>query len=223
MIDLHFTVRDAEPIPFAAIPQLAFKLHLEEPAKERPTDIQSILLRCQIRIEPTKRHYDAGSQAGLRELFGERERWNQTQRHMLWTHTSTIVPTFAGQIDIDLPVPCSFDFNVAATKYFAALATGELPLLFLFSGTIFYVDEAGALHVMQISWECEASFRLPVATWRAMMDHHYPNSAWLRLGRDAFGRLAEFKSRHSLTTWDQALERLLTAAEEPTAAEATPS
>lgn len=37
-----------------------------------------------------------------------------------------------------------------------------MPLNFLFSGTVFYADENGALQVAPIPWNKEAPFRLPV-------------------------------------------------------------
>ena len=65
---------------------------------------------------------------------------------------------------------------------------------------------------MQISWDKEARFRLPVAAWRDMMDHYYPNSAWLRLRRDTFERLADYKRRHAASPrWDQTIEQLVPA------------
>ena len=112
-------------------------------------------------------------------------------------------------------MPCSYDFSLAATKYFAALEGGDLPLCFLFSGTIFYEAADGALQVAQIPWEKEATFRLPAATWRALMDLYYPNSAWLCLRKDVFDRLDQYRSRQGLPTWEQALERLLASSEEP--------
>lgn len=136
---------------------------------------------------------------------------------MLWTHVSTVVPPFAGDRLVDLPVPCSADFNLAASKYFDSLEGGEIPLCFLFSGTIFYETSEGALQVEQVSWEKEAYFRLPAATWRELMEMYYPNSAWLSLRKDVFDRLALYRSRRGLPTWEQVFERLLSAAEEPVA------
>lgn len=133
---------------------------------------------------------------------------------MLWTHASVLIPTFRGSCIVDLPVPCSFDFNVVATKYFYALENGEVPLSFQFSGSVFYREENAALQVGQIAWNKEASFRLPVATWQEMMDHYYPNSAWVCLNRDVFNRLYQYKLRHSLPTWEQALAHALNAVEE---------
>ncbi len=133
---------------------------------------------------------------------------------MLWTHTSLVVPQFTGSTVVDLPVPCTFDFNVAATKYFYALEDGEVPLCLLFSGTIFYVNDEGFLQVSQISWEKEANYRLPVQVWKEMMAHYYPNIAWLCLNQDVFDRLYQYKSHRGLPTWEQALTTLLDASEE---------
>ena len=213
MSDLSFFVEGAKPVEYAAVPQLALALRIEQ--AEPRLQIQNIALNCQIRIEPTKRRYDAKSHEALSDLFGEPERWSQTLRSMLWLHTAATVPAFSDTITIDLPVPCSFDFNVAATKYFYGLESGEVPLCLLLSGTIFYRGADGELQVAQIPWEKEAAFRLPVDVWRQMMDQYYPHSAWLRLDRDLFDRLAEYKRRHSIPTWDRAIAQLLAA--EPSA------
>lgn len=216
MPDLNFAIESAEPVPYAAAPTLAFKVQIaQEPEPDGPMPpIHSVSLRCQIRIEPGRRRYSAGEQEKLVELFGEPHRWGQTVRSMLWTHAAIVVPPFAGQTRVDLPVPCTFDFNVATTKYFDALGDGQVPLSFLFSGTIFYAGEDGALQVGQISWEKEADFRLPVSVWRNMMDQYYPNTAWLCLRKDAFDRLHEYKGARSMMTWEQAIESLLDQAEE---------
>jgi Family of unknown function (DUF6084) len=208
--DLNFTIERAEPEPHAAAPLLVFKLRIAEPATaNEATTIPAIALRCQIRIEPTRRRYASSEQEQLLDLFGQPDRWGQTLRSALWTHTSVVVPPFTDTTVVDLPVPCSFDFNVAATKYFHALEDGEVPLCLLFSGTIFYTDDGGFLQVSQIPWEKEATFRLPVSVWKDMMERYYPNSAWLCLGRDAFDRLYRFKSTQGIPTWEQAIERLL--------------
>ncbi|MGI8549897.1 MAG: DUF6084 family protein, partial [Dehalococcoidia bacterium] len=109
---------------------------------------------------------------------------------------------------------CTYDFNVAATKYFYALEDGEVPLTLLFSGTVFYATEDGQLQISQVPWEKEASFRLPVQVWKQMMALYYPNSAWLRLRQEVFDRLYQYKLRSGLPDWEQALENLLRSAEE---------
>jgi hypothetical protein len=216
MLDLNFQVERAEPQRFAAAPMLLFKLHITEvvTAELQPTPIHAIALRCQVRIEPARRHYSAVEQERLLDLFGTPERWGQTLHPMLWTHVSAVVPSFTGAGAIELPVPCSYDFSLAATKYFDALQEDGIPLCFLFSGTVFYRTAEDALQVTQISWEKEVYFRLPAATWRGLMDLYYPNSAWLCLRKDVFDQLNEYRSHHGLPTWEQALERLLSAAEE---------
>lgn len=212
MPDLNFQVEAAEAVPFAASPLLAFKLRIVNPKANEP--IQTIALRCQIQIEPARRRYSAEEQERLLDLYGEPERWGQTLRTTLWTHASVIVTPFVGSTLVDLPVPCTFDFNVAATKYFAGLEDGEIPLNLLFSGTIFYEAEGGSLQVAQISWEKEAKHRLPVRVWKEIMEIYYPNSAWLCLRRDVFDRLYQYKMRHAMPTWEQALESVLPAKEE---------
>ena len=212
MPDLNFQVESAEALPFAAAPLLIFKLRVTNADAGEP--IQTVALRCQIQIEPTRRRYDSQEQERLLDLFGEPERWGQTLRTMLWTHASIVVTPFTGSTVVDLPVPCTFDFNVGAAKYFAGLEDGEVPLCLLFSGTIFYETDDGTLQVAQISWEKETKYRLPVRVWREMMDHYYPNSAWLCLRRDVFDRLYQHKMRRGIPTWEQTIESLLPAFEE---------
>jgi len=207
MPDLDFALVDAEVLSFAASPTMLFKLHIRNaPADEQ---VHSVMLRTQIRIEATRRHYDAEAEARLLELFGEPYRWGETLRSLLWTHVNVIVPRFSESIVAELPVVCTYDFEVAAAKYFYALEDGEVPLLFLFSGTVFYADGEGRLQITQLPWEKEAAFRLPIRVWKEMMDRYFPNSAWLRVRKDVFDRLYSYKGRQALPTWDATLDRLL--------------
>jgi len=205
--ELTFAIEGAEAVRHAAAPQLTFKLRVDSAPADQA--IHSIALRCQIQLEATRRRYSAEEQLRLFDLFGEPDRWSRTLRSMLWTHAQTVVPRFEGSTVVDLNVPCTFDFNIAATKYFDGLQAGDLPLNFLFSGTVFYQDGSGLLQVMQISWDKEARYRLPVSAWSEMMDHYYPNSVWLRIRRDVFEKLADYKRREGMATWDQALDALL--------------
>ncbi len=213
MPDLNFKVESAQAVPFAASPTLMLKLAIvdAESAEGGPTPIQTVALRCQVRIEPGQRRYTPQEQERLLDLFGQPHRWSQTLRSMLWTHAAVMVPAFAGSTSVELPLPCTFDFNVAATKYFDALESGDVPLTLLFSGTMFHPDQDGAMQAAPINWEKEATFRLPVRVWRDMMDHYYPNMAWLCLHKDVFDQLNRYKSRHSIPTWEQAIEQLLNA------------
>lgn len=189
----------------AAAPTLAFKLRITDRTAEA---IHSIMLRCQIQIEATRRSYGPGEQARLLDLFGPPDLWGRTLRSTLWMNTSLVVGSFTGSTVADLPVACTFDFNVAATKYFAGLDDGDVPLSLLFSGTIFF-DRAGMLQVSQIPWEKEANCRLPVRTWREMMDLYYPDSAWLCLRREVFQRLCDYRRRHGLTSWEETIASAL--------------
>ena len=212
MPDLNFQVEGAEAVAYAAAPLLSFKLRVTNAEADEP--IHTVALRCQIQIEVTRRRYNEREQEHLLDLFGEPERWGQTLRTMLWTHASMVVTPFQGNALVELPVTCTFDFNVAATKYFAGLEDGEVPLYLLFSGTVFYEATDGALQVSQISWDKEAKYQLPVSVWQEMMNFYYPNSAWLSLRRDVFDRLSRYKMRRGIPTWEQALESLLPAVEE---------
>jgi hypothetical protein len=207
MPDLSFSVESAAAIPFAAAPTIALKLRITnaDPAET----IHTVVLRCQIQLEVARRSYSPAEQAQMLELFGAPERWGQTLRSMLWTHASVVVPSFTESTQADLLIPCTFDFNVAATKYFHGLASGDIPLLIMFSGTVFYAGPDGALLVAPISWDKETKFRLPVAVWKDMMDAYYPNSVLLSLPRDLFERLHQYKMTHASGTWEQAFESLL--------------
>jgi hypothetical protein len=205
--ELSFRVEEAAPVPFGAAPTLAFRLCIANAVADEP--VHTIALRCQIQMETTRRRYSPEEQKKMLDLFGEPERWSQTLRSLLWTHTSAVVPGFENSTKIDLQVPCTFDFNVAATKYFDGLLDGDIPLRLMFSGTVFYADDDGVLQVAPISWEQETTFKLPQKTWRQMMDSYYPNTAWLSLRRDVFDRLYQYKMQHGIPSWEEALESIL--------------
>jgi hypothetical protein len=207
MPDLNFQVTGIEPSARGLTPILHFNLEISnEPPAER---IQAVMVQAQIQIQAAQRRYHDREKEGLIDLFGTPDRWGQTLRNRLWAHANTTVRAFSGSTEAVLPVQCTYDFNVIATKYFYALEEGEVPLLFLFSGTIFYAGPDGGLQVQQISWDKECVYRMPVKAWADLMDHYYPNSAWLSLQRDVFDRLSAYKSRLGMLTWEQAIEHLL--------------
>jgi len=207
--DLQLTIESAEVVHYAAMPLLSFKVRIVNSASTEI--VHTIAMRAQIQIEVTRRKYDAAEQAQLLDLFGEPDRWGQTLRNLLWTHVSVVVPRFTRSVLAEIPVPCTFDFNIAATKYFYGLTSGDLPLCFQFSGNVFYQDEHGALQVAPISWDKEAKYRLPVKVWKDLMDIYYPQSAWLALRKDTFAKLYQFKVREGIPTWEEAIERALNA------------
>lgn len=210
MPDLSFSVISAVPEAHALIPILNFHLRI---AENDGHAVDTIALRCQIQIEAARRAYAPREQEALLDLFGDRARWGRTLKTMLWTHATTMVAGFSDQTEVDLPVPCTRDLTVAAGRYFFALEDGEVPLILQFSGTVFWRDAGDALSVSPIAWTKEAAFRLPVATWRALMEEHYPDSAWLCVRRDLIDRLSRYKGHRGLPTWDGAVEQLLDTAE----------
>jgi len=212
MPDLSFEVTGAEAAIYSVLPMLIFKMRIANVSGEER--IQNVNLKCQIMLSVTKRRYNNEEKAKLQELFGEPERWGQTLRTFLWTHVTTVVPRFSGSTVVDLPVPCIYDFEVVSTKYFNALEEGEIPLTFLFSGTIFYESEAGNLQIGQISWSKEATYRLPVSLWKEVIDTYFPNSAWIRVQRDVFDQLYQYKMTHGHITWEDVFVHLLRASGE---------
>jgi hypothetical protein len=209
MPELDFRVAGVETVKYAAGPTLVFRLKIEN----RPADeqIKAVMLRIQIRIEALQRRYSDEEKLRLHDLFGEADRWGQTVRSLLWTHAVVSVPPFAGECTVEAPIVCTYDFDVVGAKYLYALENGDVPLLFLFSGTVLYENDMG-VQVSQISWEKEAAFRLPIRIWKETMDHYFPNCAWMRINKEVFDRLYEFKLTNALIGWDDTLNRLLDSA-----------
>jgi hypothetical protein len=201
---LTFEVESAQAVEFAAAPTLTFALRI---SSDLP--VRSLALNTQIRIAPARRRYSDQDQERLVDLFGPPERWGETLRTFRWTQASNLVPPFEGSTLVEVAVPCTYDFEVATAKYFYGLEDGDVPLEFLFSGTIFYIADGARLQAAQIPWESEATFRLPIQVWKQALDAHFPRTAWLRVREETFARLANYKSRHALPTWDATFDRLL--------------
>jgi hypothetical protein len=201
---LAFAVESADAVRFAAAPTVAFTLRV---TSDKP--VRSLALNTQIRVAPARRRYSEGDQQRLVELFGAPERWGETLRTFRWAQTSVHVPPFAEHTAVELAVPCTYDLEVATAKYFYALDDGDVPLEFLFSGTIFFSSDTGALQTAQVPWDCEATFRMPVQAWKQAIELHFPGSAWLRVNAEVFDRLVAYKARNALPTWDATLSELL--------------
>jgi hypothetical protein len=209
---LRFGVTGARAEPHAAVPTLILGLQINEEAGAR---VHALALRCQIRIEPQRRRYGRDEEEHLYELFGDTPRWGDSLRPFLWTHVSATIGGFSGSTEVELPVVCTYDFEVAAAKYLHALEGGEVPLILLFSGTVFTRGASG-FSAEPVSWAQEATFGLPVALWRSVMDLYFPNSGWLRLSRESIDALQRYKASRALPTWDQAVEQLIKeSAEDP--------
>jgi Family of unknown function (DUF6084) len=204
--DLRFAVEGASSLQYAAVPTLKFALRIEAVSGH---PIRSILLDAQIQIAARQRGYKPESEEQLLELFGTPERWGDTLRTLPWLRTTLVVPPFEGTTVVDLLAPCTYDLEVTATRYFAALKDGFIPLEFLFSGSVFFATAAGALQTARIAWDHEVDYRLPVAIWKQTMSRHFPGTAWLRLGSESFDRLCAYKARHAFESWEKTIDSLL--------------
>ena len=145
---LAFEVLEARPEPHAAVPTIMLRTRVEE---ADGFSIHALALRCQIRIEPQRRRYTPEEEDRLYELFGETPQWGDSLRPFLWTHVSTTIGKFDGATEFDLPIECTYDFDVAGAKYLHGLAEGDIPLILLFSGTVYTRGESG-FSAEPLSW-----------------------------------------------------------------------
>ena len=218
MAELVFDCTGARADKYAVVPQMLMTLRISETSGQR---VEAIALRCQMRIEPARRRYTDDEAERLNDLFGETQRWADTLKPLQFINVSIMVPGFTGSTEIDLPVPLTYDMEIGATRYFAGLDAGEIPLLLLFSGTVFSLD-GGKMSVTQVPWSKEANYRLPVSVWREAIDAHFPNSSWIRLSATAMDELLRYKMSKALPTWEATVLSLLDEAAEPDRSEGQP-
>jgi uncharacterized protein DUF6084 len=208
--ELVFDCVGANADRYAAVPAIALRLRITETSGER---VDAIALRCQIRIEPHRRRYSADEAARLHDLFGGTDRWADTLKPLQLATLSTMVPGFAGATTHELALPMSYDLEIASAKYFSSLEDGVIPLLMLYSGSVFSTRD-GRLTVQQVPWSKESTFPLPVPVWREAVDLHFPNSAWFQVRRETLAALRDYKTRNALPTWDDTINSLLDEAAE---------
>ncbi|HEY7286885.1 MAG TPA: DUF6084 family protein [Vicinamibacterales bacterium] len=201
MTPLVVSVLDARPSPHTAAPGISFRLRIEQMSEKR---VHALALRCQVRIEPRGRGYTRDEQTRLYELFGDVSQWDRTLQGVTWAHTTLIVPSFDRRIEVDLPVACTYDLEVASAKYLHAVRDGDISLWFLFTGTMFTAGQ-----IEPVSWDLDASFRMPARVWQTTMDQFFPGGGWIRLQRETIDRLQAFRGRHAVLSWDAAIDRLL--------------
>ena len=208
MAELAFECLDVHPLRYGVGPALVFRLHI---AEVNAAAVHAMALRVQIRIEPQLRHYAEREAELLTCLFGERSRWGETLKPMQFTAASVLVPSFTGSTEVDLEVPCTYDLEVAAGKYFHALDGGDVPMVLLFSGTVFAKSEdpEKGFWVHPIPWHQQATYRMPVTVWRDLMNAYFPNEAWIRLDRDTVDEMLRYKAAHAIPTWGEAIRSLL--------------
>lgn len=207
MPDLKFEITSYGVKQFAVVPTLVFNLQITNDVENE--EVYAAALKCQVMIEAVKRTYKAESKDKLHELFGEPFRWDETLRSFFWIIINVPVPRFTGKTVVEVAIPCSEDQALAAGKYFYAVPEGNVPLAFLFSGTLFYKDPDGNLQVTLIPWEKEALCKMPANLWQEMMDIHFPNSRWMRVRKDIYDRLVRYKAQSAFPTLENCLEFIL--------------
>ncbi len=210
-----FAVTAVAPEPYAMTPVLAARIEITAPEETGP--VHAIALRCQVRIDPTRRRYTDDEAAALLDLFGTRDRWSDTARAFVWQHATAMVQGFTGRTTVVLPLECSYDFEVTAAKYLHALRDGAARLQFLFSGTLFlsgFRPGRAGFSVQQIPWVCEDTYDLPVTVWRDLMRLHYPDRGFVRLRHGTVAALAAYKAHRGLLDLDDTVLSLIAAARE---------
>lgn len=196
----------AEPVPHAVGPTMRFRLAARD---DSGREVYSVALAAQIHLEPARRPYAEAEVERLGDLFGARERWPATTRPFLWSRVDVLVPSFTGATEFDLLVPCTYDHEVAGTKYLASLDGGEVPVAFHFSGTVLYRGDGGGLQIVQMPWEAPARYGLPVAVWRGMIESYYPSSGWVRLHADTLAELRRQAAERGLPSLEACVSEML--------------
>jgi len=206
MSALAVAIVNARPSAQTAAPAIVFRLRIEHVTGGR---VHALALRCQVRIEPRGRKYTSDEQSRLYELFGDVSQWQRSLQPVTWAHAALMVPSFERHIEVDLPVACTYDLEVASAKYLHAARDGDVPLAFAFSGSIFAPDAGGSLTIEPVPWDLDATYRMPAGVWHAAMDQFFPGGGWLRLQRETIDRLQAFRGQHAVISWDEAIGLLL--------------
>lgn len=204
--DVAFEVLSAGSLERSAVPTLSFRAKISDASG---IQVYTVALSALLTIEPGKRSYDADSRERLAELFGEPERWAATTGAFRWAQVDVLVPSFTGEAEFDVRVPCTYDHEIAATKYFAGLTDGVVPLQVHFNGTLFYRGTDGQLQMMMLPWDLSVRHELPVETWRSMIDSHYPEGSFVRVEEETLDRLRRLKTSAGTATYDAAIRGLL--------------
>jgi hypothetical protein len=209
--DPVFSVLAVEPVIHAAAPTLAFDMHVSDPDGR---EVYAIALSVQVQIDPARRVYDDDTKARLSDLFGSPERWGATTHSFQWAHIDVLVPGFTGATSFRLQLPCSYDLELAAAKYFYSLADGEVPLSFHFTGMVLYSGDEDRMQVAQVPWSCSAKWLMPIDAWRRAIKAHYPDGGWVRLTTSTLDALLARKSARGDHDFDATVARLLEAGDD---------
>lgn len=206
--ELIIGVEGVAPVARAALPTLQFR------ARVRTLGIgavRSVALESHIRIATDPRNYCEQDRHRLADLLGGPVGVLRPPPGLLWARATTQIPPFTGETQVEIPVICSYDFEVVAGRFLHSLSGGVVPLDFRFSGAVFY-DHDDRLQASRLPPETTATFPMPVRVWRDLMEHYFPGTAWLRLDREVFDALCGYRTANKLTSWSQTLRSLLRSA-----------
>lgn len=207
--DLDFAVTGARAMTDAAVPTLLFRLALSRTGGGR---VRSVSLNADVRIAVDRRGCDRVDRLVMARIFGQPEQWATSMRPLTWARISTVVPPFDERTETDLAVPCSRDMDLAVTSYFHGVRDGEVPLDFLFSGTVFHDGRDGRLRTAQISWAKDATCRVPAALWHEVTGRYDGGTSWMPLSPGTYRDITAHRDRHALTGWDETISDLLARA-----------
>ena len=166
----------------AAAPTLSFALGVTETSGR---EVFTIALTAQINIDPARRSYDAETRAALVELFGDaRALGARPRKSFLWAQVSTLVPSFTGRDDVHAARPVHVRPRARRGQVPLQPArrrgAAQLPLHRLGAAT---AATTASCRSCSSRGRARRDWRMPVATWREMMERHYPNGAWVRAAR----------------------------------------
>ncbi|MBD2892930.1 hypothetical protein amrb99_18500 [Actinomadura sp. RB99] len=208
--ELALDLLGIEPEPFAAAPTLNLRIALRRPDGG---PVQCVLLTTTVTIAAARRRYEDAERDRLVRMIGPASLSDDPPGGLLWARIGLTVPTFRGETEVTVALPCGHDMQVTADQYLRALGGGEVPLDLAFDGTVFYPGKDGVLRTAQIPCRHQATGELSVAMWRSLVDRYYGAVRWLRLDEDRFDRLAAYRARRAHTSFDDTVDELLHAAE----------
>lgn len=204
--DPEFTVVGARAEEYAASPTVVFSLRVREPSER---EIYTIALSVRILVDPTGRSYNEEAREALFDLFGPAEHMAASMQSLVWGQVGVLAPSFTGEETFDVSVPCTYDLEVATSKYFASLPDGVAPLDFHFNGTILYSGEDDRLQIVHVPWRCTARYRMPVAVWRQAVDASFAQTGWIRLHDETLARLRRRQAERGAPSFDALVAELL--------------
>ena len=184
------------PEPYAAVPTIMLRTADHRARPERT--VHAVALRCQIRIEPQRRRYEHEEEQRLVELFGEPPRGATRCGRSCGRTWRRPSPASRARPRSTCRSTCTLRLRGRGRRSSSIRSTTARSRSCCCSpGTAFTRSERG-MNVAPVAWHADASFRLPVAVWRQMMDLYFPNSGWVMLSRDTLDALTQFKADRAL-------------------------